>query len=98
MLATVVELRLVDMGKMKTVARFVLLQDGRVEVVPVSFAREDVQALVPDPIASPSGMVSTSDGGAYLDALRGMFNGDYMWATDPFDMELDVARATASGT
>ena len=96
MVATVVELRMIDKGSLETAGRFVLLPSGSVEVVPISFRRESLEGLVTDPLPSPGGLVSKSDGRAYLDAIRALFHGDYVWATDPFEMDLDEALSPVS--
>jgi hypothetical protein len=45
-------------------------------------------------VADGHGDVTKSDGLAYLNALRELSHGDYFWATDPFEMDLDEAPAS----
>jgi hypothetical protein len=87
----VTEFKVVSEGHLKTAARFVLLPSATVEVVPLSFTREAIDGLLPDPLPSQYGEVTKSDGLAYLNALRDLYHGDYFWATDPFEMDLDEA-------
>lgn len=89
--ATVVELKLVDQGKLVTKARFVLLPSGGVEIVPVEGTMDGVRAFVGESLRGPRGMVTPEDGMGYLDALRTNFQGTYVWATDPREMDMDEA-------
>ncbi len=98
----VVELRLVDRGKMVVKARFVLLPSGIVEIVPIEGTPEGVRVFIGDALPGPDGPVTPEHGQQYLDALRATFRGDYVWVTDSFEMELEDAlkpvRAPKPGT
>jgi hypothetical protein len=87
----VTEFKTVSEGRMTTAARFVLLPTGMVEVIPLSASREAIDGFLQDPLPSSYGDVTKSDGLAYLNALRELYHGDYFWATDPFEMDLDEA-------
>ena len=92
----VTEFRIVAEGRMQTAARFVLLPTGMVEVVPLWATREMLDRFLRDPLPSSYGDVTKSDGLAYLHALRELYHGDYFWATDPFEMDLDEVLTSRS--
>jgi hypothetical protein len=96
---TVVELKLVDGNRIDTKARFVLLPNGAVTLVPLTFSVKDVWEVVGKQLLGPDGLVDPSHGSAYLQALRRTFQGSYFWATEPFEMDLAAAlRPETPGT
>jgi len=90
-LTSVVEFKMVMGNRTRTTARFVLMPDGSVTVVPLAFSVKDVSEIVGEQLMGPHGLVDRSHGLAYLQALRSAFQGSYFWATEPFEMDLAAA-------
>jgi hypothetical protein len=80
--------------KVQTAARFVLMPNGVVDVVPLRLTVKDVHEVVGEALLGRDGLATLADGRAFLDALLGTFQGSYLWATEPFEMELEEALQT----
>jgi hypothetical protein len=75
-------------------ARFVLPPDGPVRLVELApNGRFVAEELIGRGLPEGEGLPGPADGAAFLAALPWRFAGVRLWATEPFEMDLDAALA-----
>jgi len=86
----VVELRAMDGDlKLQTYARFVLGDDGTVQVVGVTpNGRNTALSLIRDGIRGPGRVLTLADGPVFLKYLEQAFRGDRLWCTEVLELDL----------
>lgn len=75
------------------VLRYLLEPDGRVTAVPLEDGSATfIDRIARDGIPGAGGLLYPRDGAAFIAGLSRAYSGSRLWATPPFEMDLDAAR------